>query len=65
MLQEPNRLLLHQLSDHVAENGPDRVESFVSMANVSESGIVKKYFLHNKYGYCLAQLRTSLHDSKA
>ena len=65
MLQESNRLLLNQLSDHIAENGPNRVESFVSMTNISEARIVKKYLLHNKYGHRLAQLRTSLHDPKA
>lgn len=56
MLQESNSLLLDQLSDHIAENGPNRVKSFVGMANVSKPGIIEKYLLHNKYSHRLAQL---------
>lgn len=56
MLQEPNGLLLDQLSDHIAENGSNRIEPFISMTNVSESSVVEENLLHNKYGHCLAQL---------
>lgn len=56
MLQEPHGLLLNQLSDHIAENGPNCVESFVSMTDIPQSSIVEKYLLHDKYGDCLAQL---------
>jgi hypothetical protein len=41
MLEKPNGLLFDQLSDHVTENGPNRVKSFVGVANVSKTGIIK------------------------
>lgn len=34
MLQQPRSLLFHQLADHVAEDGPDGVESLVSSADI-------------------------------
>lgn len=62
MFQEPCRLLLNQLVDHVAQNRPNGVEPFIGCAYVVEAIVVQKYFLDDEYGHRLAQFRASLHD---
>lgn len=62
VLQKSDSLLLHQLSDHVAQHGPDSIESFVRMAYISKSSVIKKNFLYDENSHCFAQLRTCLHD---
>jgi len=65
MLQEPSRLLLHKLSDHVAEDGPNRIEPLIGGANVVESIVIQQDLLYNEDGDSLAELRTGLHDAEA
>ena len=65
MLQEPDRLLLHELGNHVAQDGPDSVKAFVGMANVRETDVVKKDLLNDENGDRLAELGARLHDPQA
>lgn len=62
VLQEPCRLLLNQLVDHVAQNCPHGVEPFVGCAYVVEAIVVQEYLLDDEYSHRLAQFRASLHD---
>lgn len=65
MLEQPDGLLLHQLSDHVAQNGPHGVESLVCGANISKTNIIQQNLLYNKNRHRFAQLRARLHDAEA
>lgn len=48
MLQQANCLGLHQLVDHVAEDGTDGIKPLVSVADVGETGLVEKDLLDNE-----------------
>lgn len=48
MLEEPSRLLLDQLCDHVAQDGADGVEALVGGANVVETIVIQQYLLDNE-----------------
>lgn len=65
MLQQPSRLLFHQLSDHVAQDSTDGVEPLVRRADVVETVVVEQYLLHDENGDRLAKLRPRLHDPQA
>ena len=65
VLEQPHGLLLHQLSDHVAQHGPHGVESLVGGADVGKTNIIQQYLLYNEDGHRLAQLRARLHNAKA
>jgi hypothetical protein len=65
MLQQSHRLLLNELSHHVAQDGSYRVESFVCSAYVGKTDVVQQNLLHNEDRHSLAQFGTSLHDPKA
>ena len=54
VLQEAHRLLLDKLGDHVAEDGPDGVESLVRLANVRQARVVEQDLLHDEDGDRLA-----------
>ena len=65
MLEQADRLLFHQLRDHVTEDRPHGVESLVRGADVREPHVVEKNLLHDEDGDRLAQLGAGLHDPKA
>lgn len=65
MLQKAHRLLVDQLSNHVAQHRSDGIEALVSLANVLQAHVVKQDLLDDEDGNCLAELRTSLHDTEA
>jgi heme oxygenase len=56
MLEEANRLLFHELVDHVAQNSPDGVEALIGLAYVRETDIVQQDLLDNEDGNSLAEL---------
>lgn len=64
MLEQSHRLLLNELSNHVAQDSPHRIEPFVGSANVRETDVIQQNLLHNEDGHRLAKLRASLHDAK-
>ena len=64
MLQQSHSLLLHQLADHIAQDGADGVETLICLADVTQTNVVEQDLLDNKDGYCLAELRACLHDAK-
>ncbi len=64
MLQEPSRLLLDQLSDHIAQDRTDGVEPLVRRADVVKAVIVEQYLLHDEDGDGFAELRPGLHDAQ-
>jgi hypothetical protein len=61
MLQQPNRLSLYKLIDHVAQHGADRIEPFVCMANIRQSCLVEQDLLDDKDGDGFGELRASFH----
>jgi hypothetical protein len=56
VLQQPSRLLLHELRDHVAEHRANSVETLISSADVVESMIIEEDLLDNEDGNRLAEL---------
>lgn len=65
MLKKPSRLLLHQLSNHVAKYGTDRIEPFVGSTYIVQPGVVEQNLLHDEDGNGFRQLGACLHDPKA
>lgn len=65
MLQKPNRLLVDQLSDHVAEDGANGVETLVCLADILQTHVVKQNLLNDENGDGFAELGASLHNTKA
>ena len=56
MLKKADSLLLHQLSNHVAQDSAHGVESLICRANVAQAYIIKKNFLYDKDSDSFAQL---------
>lgn len=65
MLEQPHCLRLHELVDHVAQDGADGVEPLVGVADVRQAGLVEEDLLHNEDGDRLGELRARLHDAQA
>lgn len=53
MLQEPNRLRLDKLADHVAEDRTDSVKPFVCVTDIRQPSFVKENFLNDENCDCL------------
>jgi hypothetical protein len=64
VLEQSDRLLLDQLSDHIAENGAHGIESLICRTNVRQANVIQKDLLYNKNGNGLAQFRAGLHDAE-
>lgn len=65
MLEQANRLLLHQLLHHITEDGAYGVEALVRLTDIVEAHVVEENFLDNENGYSLTELTASLHDAQA
>jgi hypothetical protein len=51
MFEKPNRLGFNKLVNHITQHSADGVESFVCMANVRQTSLIEKNFLHNENGH--------------
>jgi hypothetical protein len=56
MLQQPNRLGIHQIIDHRAQDGPYRVESFVCLTDVCQSKVIQQDLLYDEDGDSFGKL---------
>ena len=65
MLQQPNRLGLHQLVYHVAQHSPHGVEPLVSVADVRQTRLVQQDLLNDEDRNSLGKFGTSFHDPQA
>lgn len=65
MFEKPSRLLLDQLSNHVAEDGADSVEALVSGTDIVKTVVIKQNLLDDEDGNRLAELRPGLHNPQA
>jgi hypothetical protein len=65
MLQQPNRLLIHQLRNHITQDRPYGIKSLVRLADVLQSHVVEQDLLHDEDGDGLAEFRTGFHDAQA
>lgn len=65
MLEEPSRLGLNELSNHVAEDSADGVEALVGSADIVEAVIVEEDLLDDEDGHGLTKFRARLHDAQA
>jgi hypothetical protein len=65
MLQQPHRLLVNQLSNHITEYSTDGVEALVSLADVLQAHVIEQDLLNDEDSNGLAELRSSLHDTEA
>lgn len=65
MLEQANRLLVHQLSHHITEDCADGVEALICLADVLQTHVVEQDLLHDKDGHRLAELTARLHDTEA
>jgi hypothetical protein len=63
MLEQADRLLLHQLGDHVAQNRAYGIEPLVGVADVGKTHVVEQDLLYDEDGDGLAELRAGLHDA--
>lgn len=54
MLEKPHCLLVHQLSDHVAQYRSNSVEALVGLADVLQTHVIKQDLLDDKDGDRLA-----------
>lgn len=64
MLEQSDRLLLNQLSDHIAKDSAYSIESLICRTNVRQANVIEKDLLYNENGNGLAQFRTGLHDAE-
>ena len=64
MLQQPRRLALNELRDHIAQHRADGVEALVGLADIGKTGVIEKNLLYDEYGDGLAKLGAGLHDAK-
>ena len=64
MLQQPHRLLIHELRDHIREHGAYSVETFVRLTDVLEAHVVEKDFLDDEDRDRLAEFRPGLHNTE-
>lgn len=65
MLQEPDGLLVNELSDHITKNSANSVESLVGLADVLQSHVIEQDLLNDEDSNSLAEFRSSLHDTEA
>jgi len=65
VLQQPHRLLIHKLRNHIREHRAHSVEALVRLADILQAHIIQQDLLHDKDGHRLAQLGTGLHDTQA
>lgn len=56
VLEKSNRLLLHELVDHVAENCANCVEALVCLTDVRKTDVIEQDLLDDEDGDCLAEL---------
>lgn len=65
MFEQPHRLTLHNLTDHVTQHRPHRIKPLVGLADVRQSHIIQQDLLNDEDGYGLTEFRASLHDPEA
>lgn len=64
MLEKADSLLLHELSDHVAEDSTHGIESLICSADIAQANVIEENFLHDEDSNSFAQLGTGLHNAK-
>lgn len=62
MFEEPSRLLLYELRNHVAEDGADGIKPLVRGTDVVKTVVIEQDLLDNEDGNRLAELGPGLHD---
>lgn len=65
MLEQPHRLTLNELINHVTQDRAHSVKPLVRLTDVAQAHLVEQNFLHDKDGDRLAQLGARFHDSEA
>ena len=65
MLEQPDRLSLHQLVHHVTEDGPNSVESFICVTDVRQAGLIEKDLLDDEDSNGFRKFGSSFHDTQA
>lgn len=65
VLEKTGRLLLDELSNHIAKYSPNGIEPLIGGADVVETVVVQQYLLHDEDGDRLAELGPGFHDPKA
>lgn len=65
VLEQPDCLLLDQLSDHVAKDSAHSIESLICRTNIRQANVIEKDLLHNENRNGLAEFRPGLHYTKA
>jgi hypothetical protein len=65
MLQQPNRLLVDKLCNHITQYRAHSVEPLVSLADVLQAHVVEQDLLDDEDSNSLAELGTGLHDAEA
>jgi len=64
MLQQPHRLLIHQLRHHVTKHSPHGIEPLIRLANILQTHVVEQNLLDDEDSNRLAEFRAGLHDTQ-
>lgn len=65
VLKQPHSLLIHQLSNHVAQHSTHGIESLVCLADILQAHVIEQYLLHDEDCDRFAQLGPRLHNTEA
>lgn len=65
MLKQAHSLLVHKLSNHITQHGPNSIEAFVSLADILQAHIIEQDLLDDEDGDGLAELGARFHDAQA
>lgn len=64
MLEQPYRLGLDEANNHIAEHGPNGVESLVCGTDVAQARVIQQNLLNNEDGHRLGQLASRFHNTE-
>ncbi len=65
VLEQPDCLLLDELSDHVAEDSAHSIETLIRRTNIRQANVIEKNLLHDENRDGLTKFRSGLHNTKA
>jgi hypothetical protein len=65
MLQQPYCLLVHELSNHITQDGTHSIKALICLTNILQAHVIQQDLLNDEYRNGLAELGAGLHDAEA